>query len=276
MYKSSDWMYNKLWRGMLACYLYINLPCASVSFTGCFESLRIQTKTMNNYICIGMVVSICGLCVCCCQEVPPTRSRPDGLPDSDAKKPVMNTRIITGWHMIDDSENSLPPNQAASGLTQIKHCGALSLQAKASHCKYCFSLFHQSVHCEFIPSSDPSSHDQKTCRWWYICRQYNGQNTQGCTYPNCHYKHACYNCAFKSAAKDFHHKALFCHNCPAQQSTTCQQPRPLFLWWLLQNFQHTMFDSAVILCVLILYSLGRYFNDVDNCKTLTTLGFVLL
>ena len=91
---------------------------------------------------------------------------------------------------------------------------AFTGQAKANRCKHCFSLFHQSIDCKTSSSRDQTH--QAPGRRRFICLQWNEQHTQGCTFPNCHYEHVCYYCAFNSVVKDIHHKALFCPNPPAQ------------------------------------------------------------
>ena len=114
---------------------------------------------------------------------------------------------------------------------------AFTGRAKASCCKHCFSLFHHSSHCEFAPAYS-SSHAQASARWRFICRQWNEHPAQRCTFPNCSYKHVCYNCAFDSSVRDIHHKAIFCPITPAQQPVPLQGPRPLFQWnrlWLMQH-----------------------------------------
>ena len=115
---------------------------------------------------------------------------------------------------------------------------AFTGQAKVNRCKHCFSLFHQSIDCEFASSSTSSSRDQTHQApgyWRFICHQWNEQHAQGCTFPNYRYEHVCYYCSFNSAVKDIHHKALFCPNPPAQQSTTNQWPGPLFQWCRLRS-----------------------------------------
>ena len=109
---------------------------------------------------------------------------------------------------------------------------AFTSQARASRCKHCFSLFHQSKDCEFAPNPTSSLHDpppyQASGRRRFLCRQWNEQYAEGCSFPNCRYEHACYYCTFNPAAKDNNHKAIFCPNPPAQRSVTQQKPRPLF------------------------------------------------
>ena len=109
---------------------------------------------------------------------------------------------------------------------------AFTGQARASRCKHCFILFHQLKDCEFSPNTTSSSHDlppyQTPGHRRYICRQWNEQYAQGCSFPKCRYEHVCYYCAFNPASKDSNHKAVFCPNPPAQQSVTQQRPRPLF------------------------------------------------
>jgi len=58
------------------------------------------------------------------------RGARQNLSDYFTKGDDLSTRIIAGWHMAEDSNNSQPPNQAVSDFTQTQHCGAYSLQAK--------------------------------------------------------------------------------------------------------------------------------------------------
>jgi len=69
---------------------------------------------------------------------------------------------------------------------------AFTGQAKASSCKHCFSLFHQSSDCEFAPAYS-SSHAQASAHRRFICHQWNEQPAQRCMFPNCRYEHVCYN-----------------------------------------------------------------------------------
>ena len=110
---------------------------------------------------------------------------------------------------------------------------AFTGQARASRCRHCFSLFHQSKDCEFAPCVTSSSRNplppfQTQGRHRFICRQWNEQLAEGCPFPNCRYEHVCYYCAYNPASKDSNHKAIFCPNPPARQSVTQQRPIPLF------------------------------------------------
>ena len=53
---------------------------------------------------------------------------------------------------------------------------AFTSQARASRCKHCFSLFHQSKDCEFSPNPTSSLHDrppyQALGRRRFLCRQW--------------------------------------------------------------------------------------------------------
>ena len=106
-------------------------------------------------------------------------------------------------------------------------------QARASHCRHCFSLFHLSKDCEFASNHTSSQVDpphQMPYRWQYICRHWNENHGQGCSFLNCRYEYVCYRSAYNPAASDINHKAIFCHNCPSQYSGTLQRPKPLFPW----------------------------------------------
>jgi len=121
---------------------------------------------------------------------------------------------------------------------------AFTGQARASRCKHCFSLFHQSKDCEFAPNPPPpASHNllsyPNTSRRRLVCYKWNEQFADGCPFPNCRYEHVCYYCAFNPAAHDCNHKAVFCPNPPAQQAGPNptplarqagpqRRPRPLF------------------------------------------------
>ena len=98
---------------------------------------------------------------------------------------------------------------------------AFTGQARANRCRHCFSLFHQSKDCEFSSSPTSNRSDpprQMPFRRRYICRHWNEQHGQGCSFPNCRYEHVCYHCAYNPAANDVNHKAIFCPN----------RPKPLF------------------------------------------------
>ena len=136
--------------------------------------------------------------------------------------------------MIGDFDSKLPPSPQANGLLLTPPLWNLAFtgQARASRCTHCFSLFHQSKDCEFAPNPTSSSHDsppyQTSSRRRFICRQWNEQYAEGCSFPNCRYQHMCYYCAFNPTAKDSNHKAVFCPNPPAQSSVSQQKPKPLF------------------------------------------------
>jgi len=127
------------------------------------------------------------------------------------------------FHQLAASQPSWKWSNTDSTLWNLAFTG----QAKASRCKHCFSLFHQSSDCEFAPAYS-FSHTQASARRRFICRQWNEQPAQRCMFPNCRYEHMCYNCAFDSSVRDIHHKAIFCPNTPAQQPAPLQRPRPLF------------------------------------------------
>ena len=68
---------------------------------------------------------------------------------------------------------------------------AFTGQARASHCRHCFSLFHQSKDCEFAPtvitssSHDPPPPFHTPGRRRFICRQWNKQLAEKCSFPSC-------------------------------------------------------------------------------------------
>ena len=107
---------------------------------------------------------------------------------------------------------------------------AFTNRAKASRCKYCFSLFHLSKDCEFSSSQMSSLSESRhlPSHRRFICRNWNEQQGQGCSFRNCRYEHVCYYCAYNPAVKDINHKAMFCPNHPNQQWETSRQPKPLF------------------------------------------------
>ena len=63
-----------------------------------------------------------------------------------------------------------------------------------------------------------------------ICHRWNYQLSQSCSYPYCRFEHVCYICADNPAAKDIHHKAIFCpySTTNIHQPVTTQRPKPLF------------------------------------------------
>ena len=111
---------------------------------------------------------------------------------------------------------------------------AFTGQANANRCRHCFSLFHPSQQCEFAPN--PTSlqveppYKAGPAHRRLICHRWNYQPSQSCSYPYCRFKHVCYICADNPAAKDIHHKAIFCpyRTTNIHQPVTTQKPKPLF------------------------------------------------
>ena len=115
---------------------------------------------------------------------------------------------------------------------------AFTSQAIANRYRHCFSLFHSSRECELAPdlaTITPEPHYTRPPhstqhRRRLICQQWNVQRTQNCSYPNCHFEHVCYFCAYDPEASDVNHKTILCptrlnHN---QQSAMPKQPKLLF------------------------------------------------
>ena len=126
---------------------------------------------------------------------------------------------------------SSQPNCKWSNIDSTIWNLAFTGQARANRCRHCFSLFHLSKDCDFTSSptsSLPNLSHQMPHRRRYICRHWNEQHGQGCSFLNCRYEHVCYHCVYNPAANDINHKAIFCPNHPWQQSVTPQRPKPLF------------------------------------------------
>ena len=115
---------------------------------------------------------------------------------------------------------------------------AFTSQARASHCKHCFSLFHSSRDCELAPDvaiawpkpqySKPLYATQGCQR--LICCRWNEEPTQNCSYPNCCYEHVCQICVFDLKVDNISHKAMFCPNRPTHNLKPAmnRRPTPLF------------------------------------------------
>ena len=99
---------------------------------------------------------------------------------------------------------------------------AFSGKAKATRCKHCFSLSHNSADCELGSTTGTTSQPLNpfTGR---ICFDWNKDPRPGCSRANCSYHHICTNCARDPSIQNKYHKAVFCPYYPMQnwrQTTT--------------------------------------------------------
>ena len=167
-----------------------------------------------------------------------SKKQPERIPDLMGYQVLIleasNEYQNNGWLAYDRRFRQLAasqPNCKWSNMDSTFWNIAFTGQARANRCKHCFSLFHMSKDCEFAPSPSASFPDSQTRisrRRRYICTLYNEQHSPGCSFPNCHYEHVCYYCAYNPAATDINHKAVFCRNTPVQQLGPRQRPKPLF------------------------------------------------
>ena len=113
---------------------------------------------------------------------------------------------------------------------------AFAGQARATRCKYCFSLTHTADDCDWAPT--PSSHTPKQGGFSgggrprpppQVCYEWNHNPSPVCSFPNCKYLHICWYCSWDPLATSKDHKAMFCQKRlrPQPQLTpTSGQPRP--------------------------------------------------
>ena len=85
---------------------------------------------------------------------------------------------------------------------------AFSGRAKASRCKYCFSLTHTSANCEWSTPEQGGQPPMPTTG--PICFDWNKDPRPGCSRANCSYQHFCYYCAQDPSILNKFHKSVFC------------------------------------------------------------------
>ena len=102
---------------------------------------------------------------------------------------------------------------------------AFTGQAKAERCKYCFSLSHKEVDCDWAPQTSSATaplaaHKFPTPRWTPrlrnapVCKSWNFTQQPSCDFRSCTYQHVCMQCS-KDPQADKAHKLI---NCPKRQS----------------------------------------------------------
>lgn len=101
---------------------------------------------------------------------------------------------------------------------------AFSGRAKASRCKYCFSLTHSSADCEWSSTRTTGGQTSMTAGG-RICFDWNKDPRPGCSHANCTYQHICTNCAYDSAVSNKFHKAVFCPHYPMSQGAGGGRPQ---------------------------------------------------
>ena len=99
---------------------------------------------------------------------------------------------------------------------------AFTGQAKSRRCKYCFSLSHQSVECDWAPanpSTQPTNAPPPTntrfnprARADQVCYSWNHSPEPNCAFPGCKYQHVCLYCAKDLQATNKEHKAMYCNH----------------------------------------------------------------
>ena len=119
---------------------------------------------------------------------------------------------------------------------------AFAGQARATRCRYCFSLTHQAEECEWAPPASkagqtpaaPSSKPPNERRI-QICYEWNHNPDPICPYPACKYLHICLYCGrdrIPESQKD--HKAMYCPRRRRPNPTMPQQGRPAAAAWQTQ------------------------------------------
>ena len=119
---------------------------------------------------------------------------------------------------------------------------AFAGQARATRCRYCFSLTHQAEECEWAPPASKagqtpaaSSSKPPNERRIQICYEWNHNPDPICPYPACKYLHICLYCGrdrIPGSQKD--HKAMYCPRRRRPNPTTPQQGRPAAAAWQTQ------------------------------------------
>ena len=118
---------------------------------------------------------------------------------------------------------------------------AFSGKARATCCKFCFSLSHVSSDCAWTTgqsTSQMSASSGAFSRPIRLCYTWNSQPQAGCPYPGCTYEHICTFCSKDPSIIDKRHKAVFCPYHPRASSSV---PRPPFTSpQLPQPYEHPM------------------------------------
>jgi len=147
---------------------------------------------------------------------------------------AVNTRIISGWHMIAVFGSLLLPSPTASGLLlNPPSIILLSLGKPEPTDVNTASVYFTnqrivSLLLIRLPSRMSYPPPPLNYKLSQIFHQWNENAYEGCPYPNYRYEHICYYCANNPASRDCNHKAIFCPNPPARQPVPQQKPRPLF------------------------------------------------
>ena len=108
---------------------------------------------------------------------------------------------------------------------------AFTGHAKAQQCKYCFSLSHQAMDCEWVPTTGLSAATSMTewtprTRGSPVCKSWNFSNQATRDFRNCTYQHVCLQCALDASALEKGHKLTNCLKRQARSQTQLVQQQP--------------------------------------------------
>lgn len=109
---------------------------------------------------------------------------------------------------------------------------AFTGHARAERCRYCFSLSHKPVDCEWAPSTSSTTPamqkatPQLTSKWTPrsrsapVCKSWNFSLQPSCEFRNCTYQHVCLQCSKDPQAADKGYKLINCPKRPTATSTS--------------------------------------------------------
>ena len=122
-----------------------------------------------------------------------------------------STKGMVGWATTDVSGKR--PDTPWSKIEPTLWNKAFAGQARASRCKYGFSLTHTAEDCDWAPTSRVNKQDNPSSsgrpHTTQICYEWNHTPSPVCSFHNCKYRHVCWYCGRdpRAAAKD--HKAIY-------------------------------------------------------------------
>ena len=114
---------------------------------------------------------------------------------------------------------------------------AFAGQARASRCKYCFSLTHLTEECDWAPPppknpqhpgpAQKAGTNRPRSRDTPVCFQWNHTPNPNCVYAGCKYWHTCLFCHNDPSVANKEHEAIFCprrRQLSQRQSNSGQPP----------------------------------------------------
>ena len=131
--------------------------------------------------------------------------------------PTLNCALFASINVLYDRRFCLSTpanhNTCWGRIDQTLWSLAFSGRAKASRCKYCFSMSHQSTECAWAPEH-PTSMTQPTPlfpQWCSspVCFKWNSTPGQ-CPVIKCAYDHIYLYCANNPTVLDKHHRGIHC------------------------------------------------------------------